>query len=81
MFQRGNKIKDIDHIDQRYNDILKEIYEEINQIIKGKREIMYSDIINLVIRKQCEGDIYNQIIIWCNYNIKQGKYLVNISKP
>jgi len=76
MAQTHTKIKDIDNIAQRYNDILKEIYKKINQTIKGKREIMHSDIINFLMRNQYKGEIYNQIIIWCNYNIKQGNYLV-----
>jgi len=78
MAQIHIKIKDIDRIAQRYNDVLKEIYKEINQTINGKREIMYSDIINFLTRNQYKGEIYNQIIIWCNYNIKQGDYLVKI---
>jgi len=76
MAQTHTKIKDIDNIAQRYNEILKEIYKKINQTIKGKREIMHSDIINFLMRNQYKGEIYNQIIIWCNYNIKQNNYLV-----
>lgn len=78
MAQIHTKIKAIDNIAQRYNDVLKEIYKKINQTINGKREIMYSDIINFLTRNQYKGEIYNQIIIWCNYNIKQGNYLVKI---
>ncbi len=76
MAQIHTKIKATDNIIQRYNDILKEIYKKINQNINGKREVMYSDIINFLMRNQYKGEIYNQIIIWCNYNIKQGNYLV-----
>ncbi len=78
MTQIHTKIKVTDNIVQRYNDVLKEIYKKINQNISGKREIMYSDIINFLMRNQYKGEIYNQIIIWCNYNIKQGNYLVKI---
>lgn len=78
MAQIHTKIKVIDNIVQKYNDVLKEIYNKINHNISGKREIMYSDIINFLTRNQYEGEIYNQIIIWCNYHIKQGNYLVKI---
>ena len=78
MAQIHTKIKVPDNILQRYNDVLKEIYKEVNQNINGKREVMYSDIINFLMRNQIKGEIYNQIIIWCNYNIRQGNYLVKI---
>ena len=78
MVQVHTKIKAIDNIAQKYNDVLKEIYKKINQTIKGKREIMYTDFIIFLTRNQYKGEIYNQIIIWCNYNIKQGNYLVKI---
>lgn len=78
MAQVHTKIKAIDNIAQKYNDVLKEIYKKINQTIKGKREIMYTDFIIFLTRNQYKGEIYNQIIIWCNYNIKQGNYLVKI---
>ncbi|MFX0026899.1 MAG: hypothetical protein ACFE8M_10865 [Candidatus Hermodarchaeota archaeon] len=78
MAQIYTKRKVIDNIAHRYNDVLKEIYKKIDQTINRKREIMYSDIINFLTKNQYKGEIYNQIIIWCNYNIKQGNYLVKI---
>jgi hypothetical protein len=60
--------------------VFKRIFKELNLIIKGKREIMYSDIINLIIREDYKGEIYNDIILWCNYNIRQGKYIVIIEQ-
>ncbi|TET61830.1 MAG: hypothetical protein E3J52_00335 [Promethearchaeota archaeon] len=55
-------------------DLLEKIFININQIIKGKRNVMYSDIINLIARENYSGKLYNEIILWCNYNIRQGKY-------
>ena len=52
--------------------------KEIEQSIKGKRKIMYSDIINLIIREDYRGKMFNEIILWCNYKIRQGKYNVLI---
>ncbi|MFW9947178.1 MAG: hypothetical protein ACFFDX_10155 [Candidatus Odinarchaeota archaeon] len=78
MVQTCTKRKVIDNIAQEYNNVLKEIYKKINQTINGRREVMYSDIINFLTRNQYKGEIYNQLIIWCNYKIKQGNYLVEI---
>ena len=61
-----------------HHDLIKRIIKEIEQSIKGKRKIMYSDIINLIIRENYRGKLFNEIIIWCNYKIKQGKYNVSI---
>ncbi len=55
---------------------LEMIIRKLKQIINGKREIMYSDIINLIIREGCFGEEYKQLIIWCNYKIRLGNLYV-----
>ncbi|MBY9019756.1 MAG: hypothetical protein KGD67_01770 [Candidatus Lokiarchaeota archaeon] len=65
-------------ISSSHLDLLKGIFKKINLIIKGKREIMYSDIINLIAKENYCGKLYNEIILWCNYNIRQGKYFAII---
>jgi len=59
-------------------DVLEKLFKNVNQIIKGKRDVMYSDIINIIARKNYSGKLYNEIILWCNYNIRQGKYFAII---
>jgi len=59
-------------------DVLENLFKNVNQIIKGKRDVMYSDIINIIARKNYSGKLYNEIILWCNYNIRQGKYFAII---
>lgn len=76
MNQIHTKLKNIEQITQNHLDLLREVYEKTKKVINGKREIMYSDIINLMVRKQYTGDVFNQIIIWCTYNIKQGNIFV-----
>jgi len=62
-----------------YNiDLLKEIQRKLNEIFQGKREIMYSDIINLIIREGKAGENYNELILWCNYKIRLGETFVKI---
>ena len=58
--------------------VLKNLCDDINQSIQGIRPIMYSDIINIIIRKRYTGECYNQLILWCNFNIRKGKDLVEI---
>ena len=58
--------------------LLKEIINKLNKIIKGKRKIMYSDIINLIMREGINDDTNNQLIIWCNYKIRLGDVFVEL---
>ncbi len=78
MSQSPNKLEKIKKIPSTHSNLFKRIFKELNLIIKGKREIMYSDIINLIIREGYKGEIYTEIILWCSYNIRQGKYFVMI---
>ncbi len=71
------KIKFIENIPIENMDLLKELYTQLKKIIKENRPIMYSDIINVIIRKEFCGESYNQLIIWCNYHIRKGNYLVD----
>ncbi len=57
---------------------LQEIIKKLGMILKGKREIMYSDIINLIIREGYIGENYNEIILWCNYKIRLGETYVEL---
>jgi hypothetical protein len=65
-------------ISSSHLDLLEKLFKKINLIIKGKREIMYSDIINLIAKENYNGKLYNEILLWCNYNIRQGKYFAII---
>ena len=77
-----NQIKGLNNrkidISSPHLDLLEIIFKKINLIIKGKREIMYSDIINLIAKENYSGKLYNEIMLWCNYNIRQGKYFAFI---
>ena len=59
-------------------EILNRIKNKLNKIFQGRREIMYSDIINLIIREGKIGENYNQLILWCNYKIRLGETFVKI---
>ena len=71
------KVHRVKELPEDYVFILKELMKKINHTIQGKREIMYSDIINLIVREGYYGEVYNHLIIWCNFNIKNGNYIIN----
>lgn len=73
------KMQRVKELPESYVIILKELMKIINHTIQGKREIMYSDVINLIVREGYNGEIYNHLIIWCNFNIKSGNYIINTS--
>jgi len=70
---KGIKIIPINNI-----ELLQEIKSKLDQIFRGRRKIMYSDIINLIIREGKIGDSYNELILWCNYKIRLGETFVEI---
>ncbi|MFW9900279.1 MAG: hypothetical protein ACFFDY_03210 [Candidatus Thorarchaeota archaeon] len=63
-------------ISVRNSKTLENLINKLKYIIKGKRNLMYSDIINLIIREGYVGENYNEIILWCNYKIRLGKTFV-----
>jgi len=76
MHQKANNLGKIKKISTNNCELLDNIISKLKQIIKGKREIMYSDIINLIIREGYIGKNYNLLILWCNYKIRLGKIFV-----
>ena len=67
------KIKESPQIN---SDLLKQICRKVKLKLNGIREVMYSDIINIIVRESYIGEDFYQLIIWCNYNIKNGKFFV-----
>jgi hypothetical protein len=74
--QIQNQAKEVQNITSSHHVLIKSILKEIDRSIRGKRKILYSDIINLIMREDNRGKMYNEIILWCNYNIRRGKYIV-----
>ena len=70
--------KDIKIIPINNIELLQEIKNKLDKIFRGRRKIMYSDIINLIIREGKIGDSYNELILWCNYKIRLGETFVEI---
>lgn len=78
MNQTSNYMEKIKKIPYNNLKFLKEIINKLNKIFSGKREIMYSDIINLISREGNSGEEYNQILLWCNYKIRLGEIFFEV---
>jgi len=78
MSRISETVKFIENIPRQNIDLLKELCNQLKKKFKENRPIMYSDIINIIIRKQFYGERYNHLIVWCNYHIRKGNYLVDI---
>lgn len=71
-------IEEIKNFPKENFALLNEILNSLKQNLKEKREIMYSDIINLIIRKGDTEEKFNQLLLWCNYKMRLGEITVKI---
>ncbi len=71
-------IEEIKNFPKENFALLNEILNRLKQNLKEKREIMYSDIINLIIRKGDTEEKFNQLLLWCNYKMRLGEITVKI---
>ncbi len=71
-------IEEIKNFPKENFALLNEILNRIKQNLKEKREIMYSDIINLIIRKGDTEEKFNQLLLWRNYKRRLGEITVKI---
>ena len=78
MSQIQNQTKKAQYVLSSHHDLIKRNLKETDQSIRRKRKIIYSDIINIIIREDYRGKMFNEINLSCNYKIKQGKYNVVI---
>ncbi|MFX1312376.1 MAG: hypothetical protein ACFFHD_07165 [Promethearchaeota archaeon] len=78
MNQTRQNIEKIRKVPINHLKLLKEIINKLNKIFLGKREIMYSDIINLISREGNSGEDYNQILLWCNHKIRLGEFFLEV---
>jgi hypothetical protein len=71
-----DKVNEDDWLQAEAETLIKAISKTLEEKMIGKRRIMYSDVINYIIRQDCRGEIYNKIIIKCNSNIRKGNYII-----
>ena len=77
MAQLINKSKIFDNFYHQHCEVLQKIKIKILKKIRDKRQITYSDIINFIIKDNYKSDIYTQIIVWCNINIRKGNFIID----
>lgn len=80
MSKVSNSLEKIKKITSNNCDLLIDIIKTIKKKIKSKREVMYSDVINLIIREGYIGEQYSQLILWCTYNIRLGKTYLDFER-
>ena len=76
MNQISDDLEKIKKISTSNCEILEDVINILKKKLRGRREIMYSDIINFIIRGGHIGEKYSQLILWCNYKIRLGKTFV-----
>jgi len=79
----SNNLIDLDFIKNfpKKNPLfLRFIIKELNQVIKGNRRIMYSDIINFIVKKGIKDELSKQLLLWCNYRIRIGEIFGEVKK-
>jgi hypothetical protein len=78
MSQTSDNLDKIKNLSINNCKILENLILTIKNKIKGRRRIMYSDVINLIIREGYNGDMYSKLILWCNYKIRLGKTYIDL---
>ncbi len=73
MSLKSNSIDKIKKITTGNCETLDHIIKNLKKKIGDRRRIMYSDVINLIIREGYIGETYSKLILWCNYKIRLGK--------
>jgi len=74
------KLKNIEEIrdfPDKNSRFLEQIITKLNNIIKGRRKIMFSDIINYIAKEGLNDEISNRLILWCNYKIRVGGIFID----
>ncbi len=79
MFRCPDSIEKIKKSPSANTELLKDLLRKINKIIDGKRAVMYSDVINLIIREGFIEENYKNILLWCNYKIRAGETFVEFN--
>ncbi len=71
------KIKDFP---VKNSQFLEELTNKLDKTLKGKRRLMYSDILNYIAKKEGADKIDNELMKWCCYMIRKGNDYIDIKK-
>lgn len=70
-------IEEIRDFPDKNSKFLKQIITKLNIIIRGRRRIMFSDIINFIAKEGSNDELSNRLILWCTYKIRLGGVFID----
>lgn len=70
-------IEEIRDFPDKNSKFLEQIITKLNIIIRGRRKIMFSDIINFIAKEGSNDELSNRLILWCNYKIRLGGVFID----
>lgn len=70
-------IEEIRDFPDKNSKFLKQIITKLNIIIRGRRRIMFSDIINFIAKEGSKDELSNRLILWCTYKIRLGGVFID----
>ena len=68
------KIRDFPDKNSKF---LEQIIIKLNNIIRRRRKIMFSDIINFIAKQGLNDELSNRLILWCSYKIRLGGVFID----
>jgi len=70
-------IEEIRDFPDKNSNFLEQIITKLNIIIRGRRKIMFSDIINFIAKDGSNDELSNRLILWCSYKIRLGEVFID----
>ena len=70
-------IEEIRDFPDKNSKFLEQIITKLNIIIRGRRKIMFSDIINFIAKEGLNNELSNRLILWCAYKIRLGGVFID----
>ena len=70
-------IEEIRAFPDKNSKFLEQIITKLNFIIRGRRKIMFSDIINFIAKEGLNDELSNRLILWSNYKIRLGGVFID----
>ena len=70
-------IEEIRDFPDKNSIFLEQIITKLNLVIRGRRKIMFSDIINFIAKEGSNDELSNRLILWCSYKIRLGGVFID----
>jgi len=70
-------IEEIRDFPDKNSNFLEQIITKLNIIIRGRRKIMFSDVINFIAKEGSNDELSNRLILWCSYKIRLGGVFID----